>query len=392
MELILLLSNYASKLLIVAILGVSLYFMINIGNKYVDNNKKINVSKKYIINLFILILFIYILIKIYQEAAIIKELLYTVFISLILAYLLNPLVNLLEKRKIKRTYGVLLVYIIGIAVITLLVITIVPNMVNELKILVEDLPIYFNDLNDLFNKYYNIYAENMNNLPSEFTSIKDSIDQNISKIQGVMINSIKMVTTLIFSVLTKIISIILIPVLTFYFIKDKEYFKKKIILLIPKAFRNDIIHISRQINDVLSSFIRGQLIVATFIGIATSLGLLFLKIKFGVIIGLLAGIFSIIPYFGPIIGIVPAVLFALLDKPIKILWVIILFTLIQQFEGDILSPKIVGNSVGLHPITVMISLLVGGSLMGMLGLLLAVPIVAILKIIVNSIIERISSV
>lgn len=392
MELILLLSNYASKLLIVAILGVSLYFMINIGNKYVDSNKKINVSKKYIINLFILILFIYILIKIYQEAAIIKELLYTVFISLILAYLLNPLVNLLEKRKIKRTYGVLLVYIIGIAVITLLVITIVPNMVNELKILGEDLPIYFNDLNNLFNKYYNIYTENMNNLPSEFTSIKDSIDQNISKIQGVMINSIKMVTTLIFSLLTKIISIILIPVLTFYFIKDKEYFKKKIILLIPKAFRNDIIHISRQINDVLSSFIRGQLIVATFIGIATSLGLLFLKIKFGVIIGLIAGIFSIIPYFGPIIGIVPAVLFALLDKPIKILWVVILFTLIQQFEGDILSPKIVGNSVGLHPITVMISLLVGGSLMGMLGLLLAVPIVAILKIIVNSIIERITSV
>lgn len=392
MELMLLLSNYASKLLIVAILGVSLYFMINIGNKYVDNDKKINISKKYIINLFILILFIYILIKIYQEAAIIKELLYTVFISLILAYLLNPLVNLLEKRKIKRTYGVLLVYIIVIAVITLLVITIVPNMVNEFKILGEDLPIYFNDLNDLFNKYYNIYTENMNNLPSEFTSIKDSIDQNISKIQGVMVNSIKMVTTLIFSLLTKIISIILIPVLTFYFIKDKEYFKKKIILLIPKAFRNDIIHISRQINDVLSSFIRGQLIVATFIGIATSLGLLFLKIKFGVIIGLLAGIFSIIPYFGPIIGIVPAVLFALLDKPIKILWVVILFTFIQQFEGDILSPKIVGNSVGLHPITVMISLLIGGSLMGMLGLLLAVPIVAILKIIVNSIIERISSV
>jgi len=319
-----------------------------------------------------------------------RELLYTLLISIIIAYILNPLVNYLEKIKIKRIIGVILVYLALGGIITLVIYIVIPNMFNELKVLINDLPLYFKEINNTFNKAYNIYINNINNLPEEFQSIKEGVDQNIFKIQEFIINMVTGFTSLVFSIFSKIISIILIPVLTFYFLKDKDYFKKKITLLIPKKYRNEVISVSREINKVLGSFVRGQLIVATFIGIATSIGLFFLKVKFSIVIGMLAGIFSIIPYFGPIIGIVPAILFALLDTPIKVAWVILLFIGIQQFEGDILSPKIVGNSVGLHPVTVMVSLLIGGSIMGMLGMLLAVPIVAVLRIVINSVVDRIS--
>lgn len=382
-----------TRITILIFINVILIIIIYLISSYIKEKilpYNISFNKKVVIIILIFIALIFLFIIFYINSSIFRELIYTIVISIILAYVLNPFVNYLEKRKIQRLYGVIIVYLILFSFIVVLSYIIIPNMFKELRILSNDLPKYFNEINAFSNKVYEFYNNNINNLPEEFSMIKENIDANISKVQTLIESILAKLTSALFNIFTKIISLILIPVFTFYFVKDKEYYKKSLIFLIPRKYRDEVVIIFRKINSVLGNFIRGQLIVASFIGIATWIGLLILKIRFSLVIGILAGIFSIIPYFGPIIGIIPALLFALIDKPIKVLWVIILFILIQQFEGDILSPKIVGKSVGLHPVTVMISLIIGGSILGIIGMLLAVPIVATLKIITNSVIDRMS--
>ncbi|EOC99954.1 AI-2E family transporter [Caldisalinibacter kiritimatiensis] len=390
MEILLTMFIYLKSFFVVALLGISIYFLINIGNSFVKEEKQFKITKKqlyYSIAIIVLILLLY---QLYKIASGITSLITPIFISIIFAYLFNPLVNLMEDRGIKRLWGVLLVYLAIIAIVMILSFTIIPKISIEFKKLIDLLPNYFSQLNTYFNEIYNLYSENIENLPPQFQGINDAIRSNLSNIQETLVLTLRNITNTTIGIFSKIFSLILIPILTFYFIKDKEYFKRKIMLTIPKVYRNDIIRVSKEIDIVLSKFIRGQLIVAAFVGITTAIGLLILGIDFALIIGLIAGIANVIPYFGPIIGIVPAVIFALLEKPIKVLWVVILFTLIQQIESNILSPKIVGESVGLHPVVVILVLLIGGSYFGILGMLLAVPAAVILKIVSAFIIEKLT--
>lgn len=381
MEIFIMITTYLRDFLIVALLGLSIYFIINIGNRFVEGDKKFKISKKQIYYFITAIIVVFLLYQVYIMMKGLMSLVTSIFLSIVFAYIFNPLVNLMEKKGIKRLWAVLLVYLIIIGIVFVLSFSLIPKIVNEFRKLAELLPSYFNELYDYFNELYINYTENIENLPPEFNAVKDAITNNLSNIQNAIVTALGNFTNATLGIFSKIFTLILIPILTFYFIKDKEYFKKKIVLTIPKSYRNDVLRVAREVDLVLSKFIRGQLIIAAFVGIATAVGLLLLGIDFALIIGIIAGIANIIPYFGPIIGIVPAVIFALLDKPIKVVWVIILFTLIQQFESNILSPKIVGESVGLHPVIVIIALLVGGSYFGILGMLLAVPIAAVLKIV-----------
>jgi predicted PurR-regulated permease PerM len=156
---------------------------------------------------------------------------------------------------------------------------------------------------------------------------------------------------------------------------------------IPKGIRDQVINISRDIDNLLSRFIRGQLIIAMIVGVLSIIALVVLKVQFAFLIGTIAGVTNIIPYFGPIIGAIPAIIVALLDEPMKAIWVIIAFFIIQQTESAILSPKIVGESVGLHPVFVILVLLIGGELFGVIGLIFAIPIAASIKIILNHLVK-----
>lgn len=379
---------YLKEIFIICLLGLIIYFLVNIGNKYVDSTKQILISKRKIIKLLTFLLMIILVYIFYKITKGVTSLFTPFVLSIGFAYLLNPLVNSLEKRKIPRTLGVLLVYLILISIILVISFSIFPKLTSELKKLIDVLPNFFNNAYKFFNELYIKYSKNIENLPPEFQSINEVVKSNLDKIQITIINSLKNFTNSIMVIFSKAFSFILIPILTFYFLKDKDYFKKNTILLIPKAFRYDALYVFREIDVILGKFIRGQLIVAAFVGAATTIGLLILGIDFALIIGIIAGIANIIPYFGPIIGIIPALVFALMESPIKAIWVIVLFVTVQQIESGIISPKIVGESVGLHPVIVIFSLLLAGSYFGIWGLLLAVPVAAVLKIIANFAINK----
>lgn len=181
-----------------------------------------------------------------------------------------------------------------------------------------------------------------------------------------------------------ILNIILGAVVSIYLIKDREFFKrlwrKTLHILLPQKANAIVTETLNDINVVLSQFLRGQLLDALIIAILSSIALTVIGVDFGVFIGCFAGIANVIPYFGPIIGMIPAAVVALLTEGIgqAVLAVIVLF-IIQQIDGNLIYPKIVGSSIGLHPVFVLIAVTVGGYYLGIVGMLIAVPIAAIIK-------------
>ncbi len=390
MEYLLTLVDYLRIIFIAAILGLTIYYLINIGNRYVADNRKFQITRKHIITTVFIALLILLIYYIFNDSSQIAGLISPVLYSIAFAYLLNPFVNFLEGKGISRLWGTLIVYLVLAGFVIVIGLSFFPKISAEFKNFVDLLPDYSVEAIDFFNDLYTNYTSNVENLPDEFQGVKDIVSQNISRIESLLINSIENLMNSVINMFSKVLGLVVIPVLTFYFIKDKDMFKKKIYLIIPKKYRADCIRISREIDSVLSKFIRGQMIIALFVGVTTIIGLMIIGIDFAMLIGLIAGLANFIPFFGPIIGTIPALFFALLDDPMKIIWVIILFTVIQQLESNILAPKIVGDSVGIHPVVVILALLIGASLMGIVGMLLAVPVAGVIKILSSFVIEKLT--
>ena len=183
---------------------------------------------------------------------------------------------------------------------------------------------------------------------------------------------------------SNIVSILLGLIVAFYILKDLDYFKelyRETTKALIKERKNQKLRILlTDINSIISRFIRGQLLDALIVGILSSIGLSIIGLDFAVLIGMTAGIANIIPYFGPVIGSVPAVIVGLLSgNPISALLAVVVLVVVQQIDGALIAPKIVGDSVGLHPVFVMLSILIGGAYFGLWGMLLAVPTAAIIK-------------
>lgn len=374
------------SLLISVFTGFSIYYLINIGNSFVDNKKKIIMKKKYFLYFLLFVILLLLFLLFYTFRTFLWELLSPVLWAVIFAYLLNPIVCMFEKKGISRIWSVTIVYISIIGIMVLFSITITPKITREARNLAELLPKYTNEVNEFLNTIY-IKIEQIDNLSPQFTMVKETIRDHIGEIEYYILDMIKSITSGVFSIFSQIVSLVLIPIFTFYFLKDAAYFKKKMRFMIPKDFRNELVNICKDIDTLLNRFIRGQLIVAACVAALSIIVLLLIKVNFAFLIGIIAGIFNVIPYFGPIIGAVPGVVFALLDEPSKAFWVIVAFIVIQQIESAIISPKIVGESVGLHPIIVILVLLIGNEWLGIIGMLFAVPIAASVKIIGKHLID-----
>jgi predicted PurR-regulated permease PerM len=186
--------------------------------------------------------------------------------------------------------------------------------------------------------------------------------------------------------LINLISLLLImPVVTFYMLRDWDSFVKKVEALLPKKSRKGIMEAFKEIDKIIAGFIRGQLSVCLILGLFYSIGLKLVGLELGLLIGFIAGIISFIPYVGSITGfILGCVLaFAQYGDITHVLYVVAVFMLGQFVEGNFLTPKLVGESVGLHPVWVMFALLAGGVLLGFLGLMLSVPLAAIVGVLVR---------
>ncbi len=315
----------------------------------------------------------------------------TICLSVILAYILNPGINYLESKGMKKIFAVITLYLIIAGVIFILAFLVLPRTAREIGNLVENMPRYFSNIKIFVDKVNLLYAQYMGGLPPMFQGVEKVLIDGIGQVELSLGSGINSLFQGIISSLTKIITMVLSPILVFYFLVDKDIFKERIKKLIPKKYKEDILYLAGEIDNSVSKFIRGRVIMAISVGIATTIFLIIMGVDFAIVIGTLTTIGDVIPYIGPFMAFVPAVIFAFISSPIKALWVAIFFVLLQWAENNLLGPKILGSSTGMHPMIILLTIIVGGAMFGVLGMIFSVPFIAIVRIFFNFFRERLKT-
>ncbi len=316
----------------------------------------------------------------------IKKVLAPFIVAAIAAYILMPVVNWLTERKFTRVKAIIIVYGIIALIIAVIVYYVFPLVLGELSQAGTLLPYYLQWLSDVERIIHRRYSAYMP--PQVESAIIDNIGDINNQIFAVMSGIIK--STISF--MRQSVSFILSPIIAFYILKDSRYLSRHFLMLFPGRYRETIRKLLLDIDRVIKGFINGQLLVALFVAVVTSISLYAIGLNFAIIIGIIAGVFNIVPYLGPIISGGLAVAVGLVQSPYKALSALIVFLIVHQIEGGILSPRIVGENVGLHPVVVIFSLLVGEEFFGMWGMLFSVPVTAALKVILNYIVDNMDTI
>ena len=400
---------YALAILSIFLIFLAIYYLVNIGNRYIEGKKRISIDLRLITKIFLGILAIYLINIIFNKFPILGYTLSSVIIAIIFAYIIDPIVNYLERKGVKRQFGVIIVYISVILIFGILIVSVIPKTINEVSNLLASLPAMVDTLiKDVNNFLTEVFAKFNIELPENFIdvykesnpkvngnvetpqivsdildSMKKAINELIVKMQGSLMGSLSNIVSKLYGFLTSAFRLVLIIIFSFYFSVDKERFILKVKKAMPNKYREDISYLTGNIDTALQQFIRGRMLLAIFVGVLTMLYLLVLRVDFAIIIGLITCVADIIPYIGPFLGCAPAVLFAFMDSPMKALWVLILFVIVQWIENNILAPKLIGDSTGLNPLVILISIIIGGGIFGVWGMVISVPLTSIIFILVD---------
>lgn len=318
-------------------------------------------------------------------------------VAFLIVYLLNPVVDWLSgvrasglrlgSREISFTLGrkgaVAIVFVGFFGLVTLASLFVIPQLYAEgariarelpqtvHRFEAQTLPIYVDKAQSLFDSYgVPVDAERI---------LKDSLSSFAHIGEGQTAGLVKQAQDLVKGVFSTIISVVLVFMLTLFMLLDWPNIKKKILNLVPERHRETVLAIGRDIDRGLNGAIRGQLLVCLINAVLTTLGLLILQVKYAVTIGLIAGIFSMIPIFGTVISTIPAVLIALTQSWLVALQVVGMIALIHLIEANFLNPKVLGHNAEIHPVLVIFALLIGEHYGGAVGLLFAVPVAAIVR-------------
>ncbi|WP_280769313.1 AI-2E family transporter [Salipaludibacillus daqingensis] len=310
----------------------------------------------------------------------------TLFIPFLIAgvlfYLLRPIVHLLHMRKVPKVIAILIIYIGMISVITMLVLLVGPILQGQVMRLVDNAPMLFEELRKLLiqiedNEWFSRFQETenfsieeiTNNLTNYLTEAFDFISSNIAGFIGGVINIL-----LIF---------IVVPFVLFYLLKDGEKAPNQLLRFLPEKQQSEGHRILEDMDDKLSSYIQGQIIVSVCVGVLMYISFLIIGIEYSLILALIAMFTNVVPFVGPWIGTVPAVIVAIIDSPLMVLWVILAIVIVQQIESNLISPQVMGRKLAVHPLTIIVLILVAGRFAGLLGLILAVPTYAVAKVIIS---------
>ncbi|HHX68786.1 MAG: AI-2E family transporter [Miniphocaeibacter sp.] len=370
-------------ILLTVLIALGIYYLINIGNTKVSLKNRLRLDQSYIKRVTVYILVILAVLYIFTKFTIIGSTIITMIIALVVAYLINPLVKKLENKGVKRAYAILLVYFLVILLFAIIIILIMPKLSEQLKRLLYTLPSFFEDL---FNSAYKFLKENFSEnetVQNLITEAKGTFTKSISSLQGKLIAGISNVGERVSGIASGLIRIVLIPIFSFYFLMDKEKYVEGFKKSIPEKHRENIISLLKDIDKVNSQFVRGRLIMAMAVGVLTAIFLFIMRIEYALIVGIITCVADIIPYIGPALGFIPAVLIAFFDSPIKALFVAVVFLLIQWAENNIMAPKILGTTIGLNPMLILLCLIIGAGMFGVPGMIFSVPVVATIKVVIN---------
>ena len=336
------------------------------------------------INLPSMILWIIITFAIFLLLYLLSPILTPFLLAALLAYLGDPLADRLEAKKLSRTLSVSIVFIGIIISLLIIFLLLIPVIETQLGKLFVKLPSYI----DTFMAFIQPNLQNLLGVDIsivETNSIKTLLTDHLVQTGGIIKNILQTLSTSSLVILNWLMTIALTPVLTFYLLRDWDKLVAYIQDLIPRNIEPTISHLARESDEVLGAFLRGQLTVMLALATMYSIGLGLIGIEFALLIGMIAGLVSFIPYLGLIIGIIIASAAVLFQgyNGLDLVLVFVVFGLAQLVEALVLTPMLVGERIGLHPVTVIFAVLAGGQLFGFFGILLALPVAAILAVILR---------
>ncbi|EQK42851.1 hypothetical protein C672_1795 [[Clostridium] bifermentans ATCC 638] len=321
-------------------------------------------------------------------------------IGAVIAYLLNFILVFVEERmlsknkldklkpKSKRAIGLLLTYIVAFILLALFVQFVLPQLVESMLGLVNDIPTYLTNLSDLLTKYTKDLNIDKEYLDIAVTKLTDFINYFISVAAGLL----PVVGQALGIVASSIWNIVLGVIISIYLLIDKEKFcalgRKVVCAVFNEKHSKRILQLVDRSNDTFGKFLSGKIIDSAIIGVLTFVVLTIFKMPYVLLISVIIGITNIIPFFGPFFGAIPATIIILFVSPVKALWFILIIIVIQQLDGNIIGPKILGDSIGISAFWILFSLLVAGKFLGLVGMIIGVPLFAIIYSIIKEVIEE----
>lgn len=308
-------------------------------------------------------------------------------LALLLYYLFSPVIDFLQKHGIKRIYGVILLYFLIFALLVVGVGSLYPLLADQVVEFLDDFPELFASINESIRS-------TSESLPFG-ASIEGFIDQGEEFLSNLPSNAQTYLTEgftglskVIQSVSNVVVTMVVAPIILFFLLKDDKEFAEKLLIICPPKWRKDLKNLSSQINSQVSAYVKGQLIIATALGIMVFISFNLIGLRYSGVLAVITGFTSVIPYLGPILAFTPAVVIALSSSWWMLVKLLIVWMLVQFLEGNVIQPNIMGKQLDIHPLTIIIVLLVAGDLLGLVGLILGVPLYAILRVIVRFIFKQ----
>jgi predicted PurR-regulated permease PerM len=300
-------------------------------------------------------------------------------IAVAVVYLLNPLVSALERRGLPRVAGAGIVYVLFLCIVALVISLLVPLVARQVSQVATHFPDYLADAQANIRRVAARFGQEPNfRLDADQVRHWLSASENRQTVTRYL-TGLRSVTT---SLISGLIIFVIGPVMAFYLLVDLPRLRRGAMALIPPARREEITGLMDRIGQAVGGFFRGQLLVALFVGVASSIGLWIIGLPFWLLVGMVAGVFNLVPLVGPFIGGGLAVVIALLSgEPLTAVWAALVLLIVQQIDNHLISPNVMGRTVQLHPVVVMLALLVGASFAGLFGMLVIVPLVAVAKIV-----------
>lgn len=305
-----------------------------------------------------------------------------IIVSLILFYLFNPLVNLMERYRIPRLLGITIIYVAIVGIITLIVNLLIPIIGSQIEGFIKNSPHYLNKITQSVekittNSFLSSYMSQVNDwlesaqkkIPSMLSEYFDGFGPKLASFAEAVSNvSVVIVTT---------------PFILFFMLKDGHRFKDYSTKIMPPKFRKDFHDLLEKMSVQVGSYIQGQIIVSFCIGVLLLIGYSIIGLKYPLVLASIAAVTSVVPYLGPTIAISPAIVIAIITSPWMLLKLVIVWTLVQFFEGHFISPNVMGKTLKIHPLTIIFILLCAGNLMNVVGVIIGIPLYAVLKVLVS---------
>ncbi len=303
----------------------------------------------------------------------------SLIIAFIIAYVFDPLVDWLETKKLSRTGAIIILFTLLIGVVILLFVLILPVFEREISVFSKKIPIYVESLKKSTLPVVKDYVEKH---PEHLEYLKQKIQNFGFEILKSIVNFFKSFFSGVIGLILNILDLLLIPVMAFYLLKDIDKITEKVRQSFPEKYRDKITDVFAEIDDKIKNFLKGQFIVSIILAAIYSIGLWIFNVPLAFVIGILAGLANIIPYLGIALGLVPAMILSYLDSHsmVNLLGVVATFAVAQALEGTVISPRVVGEKVGLHPVIVIVAILLGGHFFGFVGILVAVPVASIVLV------------